>query len=37
METDIEDGQTLRGWITNAYPQIEFLLGDLFCPGVALP
>ena len=27
--THIEDGQRLRGWITNAYAQIEFLLGDL--------
>lgn len=26
---DIEEGQRLRGWITNAYAQIEFLLGDL--------
>jgi hypothetical protein len=25
----IEDGQRLRGWIANAYAQIEFLLGDL--------
>ena len=28
---DIEEGQRLRGWITNAYAQIEFQLGDLIC------
>ena len=26
---EIEEGQRLRGWITNSYAQIEFLLGDL--------
>ena len=25
----IEEGQRLRGWIANAYAQIEFFLGDL--------
>lgn len=25
----VEEGQRLRGWITNGYAQIEFLLGDL--------
>jgi hypothetical protein len=25
----VEDGQRLRGWIANAYAQIEYLLGDL--------
>ena len=25
---DIEEGQRLRGWITNSYAQIEFMLGD---------
>jgi hypothetical protein len=29
IKADIEEGQRLRGWITNAYAQIEFLLGDL--------
>jgi len=29
FKADIEEGQRLRGWITNAYAQIEFLLGDL--------
>jgi hypothetical protein len=29
LRADIEEGQRLRGWITNAYAQIEFLLGDL--------
>ena len=26
---EIEEGQRLRGWITNSYAQIEFMLGDL--------
>ena len=25
----IEAGQTMRGWITNSFAQVEFLLGDL--------
>ena len=29
MIAEIEEGQRLRGWITNSYAQIEFLLGDL--------
>ncbi len=29
FKADIEEGQRLRGWISNAYAQIEFLLGDL--------
>jgi hypothetical protein len=29
FKKDIEEGQRLRGWIANAYAQIEFLLGDL--------
>jgi hypothetical protein len=29
VKKDIEEGQRLRGWIANAYAQIEFLLGDL--------
>jgi ADP-ribose pyrophosphatase YjhB (NUDIX family) len=29
FKADIEEGQRLRGWIANAYAQIEFLLGDL--------
>ena len=29
FKADIEEGQRLRGWITNAYAQIEYLLGDL--------
>ena len=34
---DIEEGQRLRGWITNAYAQIEFLLGDLILRCRAFP
>ena len=35
FEAFIEEGQRLRGWITNAYAQIEFQLGDLIlrCKG----
>lgn len=29
FRADIEEGQRLRGWMTNAYAQIEFMLGDL--------
>ena len=29
MIDDTDEGQRLRGWITNSYAQIEFLLGDL--------
>lgn len=29
VKEKIEDGQRLRGWITNSYAQVEFLLGDL--------
>jgi hypothetical protein len=29
IKTAIEEGQCLRGWISNAYTQKEFLLGDL--------
>ena len=25
----IEEGQRLRGWITNGYAQVEYLLGDI--------
>ena len=34
--SEIEEGQRLRGWIKNAYAQIEFLLGDfiLRCNGL---
>jgi hypothetical protein len=35
--TDIEEGPRLRGWITNAYAQIEFLLGDLILRCRAFP
>jgi hypothetical protein len=35
--THIEDGQRLRGWIANAYAQIEFLLGDLILRCRAFP
>jgi hypothetical protein len=37
FEADIEEGQRLRGWITNAYAQIEFLLGDLILRCRAFP
>jgi hypothetical protein len=37
FKTDIEEGQRLRGWITNAYAQIEFLLGDLILRCRAFP
>jgi len=36
-EADIEEGQRLRGWIANAYAQIEFLLGDLILRCRAFP
>lgn len=29
FKADIQEGQRFRGWIANAYAQIEFLLGDL--------
>jgi hypothetical protein len=29
VEVFMDEGQRLRGWITNAYAQIEFLVGDL--------
>lgn len=34
---EIEEGQRLRGWITNAYAQIEFLLGDLILRCTSMP
>ncbi len=34
---DIEEGQNLRGWIANAYAQIEYLLGDLIFRCRAFP
>ncbi|WP_157235008.1 hypothetical protein [Methylosinus sp. LW4] len=37
FEADIEEGQRLRGWIANAYAQIEFLLGDLILRCRAFP
>lgn len=33
----IEEGQRLRGWIANAYAQIEFFLGDVIVRGLAMP
>jgi len=36
-KADIEEGQRLRGWIANAYAQIEFLLGDLILRCRAFP
>jgi hypothetical protein len=29
FRAEVEEAQRLRGWITNSYAQIEFLLGDL--------
>ena len=37
IKADIEEGQRLRGWITNGYAQIEFLLGDLILRCRAFP
>jgi hypothetical protein len=37
INDDIEEGQRLRGWIANAYAQIEFLLGDLILRCRAFP
>ena len=33
----IEEGQRLRGWIANAYAQIEFFLGDVIVRSLVLP
>jgi hypothetical protein len=32
----IEEGQRLRGWIANAYAQIEFLLGDMIVQSLTM-
>jgi hypothetical protein len=37
FKDDIEEGQRLRGWIANAYAQIEFLLDDLILRCRAFP
>ncbi len=37
FKADIDEGQRLRGWIANAYAQIEYLLDDLILRCRAFP
>ena len=33
----IEEGQRLRGWISNGYAQVEYLLGDIITQAAEMP
>ena len=37
IRNELEEGQRLRGWIVNAYAQVEYLLGDLILRCRAFP
>ena len=37
FDADLDKVQCHRGWITNAYAHIEFLLGDLICAMSGVP